>query len=248
MSWLFSCQSLTCFGQRDSDGDGDGDESSWTWKSLLWTPQLTAQQLVRKWQREIMAQKRLLDRAVREITRREISIKNEITKARKEKKESQIAVHESSLKQHEKAKKRTIESISRLTSFSMEIRRQAASARISKAFMASAEILSLLNGMVKVPELKEMADQMSQSMLKAGLIDEVLDEVIAGEDEVDASAKTPAEKAEEKKVAAALDEVIVDVYRNVANAPVVNDPIGDRELEDELDKLCKTDASQEMQK
>jgi len=254
MSWLFSCQALTCFGQRDSDdNDGGSDESSWTWKSLLWTPQLSAQQLMRKWQREILKQKRLLDRAVREITRREISIKNDLSKAEKEKKTSLVTTYTKDLAQHEKAKKRTVESISRLTSFGMEIRRQGALVRVQRAFTASSEILSLLNGMVRMPELREMADQMSKSMLNAGLIDDVLEEVVAGNDEDESAASAAAsssttKKDEAKAVDAALDEVIIDVYKNVANAPVVDDPIGDRELEEALDKLCSDSPGQQMEK
>ena len=91
-----------------------------------------------------------------------------------------------------KAKERMIVSKAHLNSISMQLRLQMSTLRTAKAFSQSTEVMKSMTKLMSLPEMAATVQEMGFEMEKAGLIQEMMDDVMdealgdADEDDVDA--------------------------------------------------------------
>lgn len=240
MSRFYFCFIPLCTVGSSDDDDNNNNTSGESYLTrlsrLIWTPALTATEQLSEWRTQVRRERRTTDRAVREVTRRQVSVKNQILAAERTNKQNQLEPLKKELEGLEKAKSRIVVAFTKLGNLDMELRRQTAQARLYKSLSHSVEVMSLLSGMMKIPELRDLTRQMSQSMLKANLIDDVIDEALEGEEDKTDTSK--AASATERLAEEHIESVIKDIYSGVANAPVEDGPIGeDVELENEFRNL-----------
>ena len=79
---------------------------------------------------------------------------------------------------------------------------QLGTARVAGSLQKSAEVMSLVNGLVKVPQLMDTMRNMSREMAKAGMIDEMVGEAIDG---------VAAEEGEDEQAEAEVDKVLMEI-------------------------------------
>ena len=166
----------------------------------------TPAEQLRLWRLETKKQTRILDRAIREIDRRNGELRHDLKTAASRRSVEDTAVHEFSLTHNNKARARIEPSKAHLSMLDLELQRHARTARMAQTFSSSVEVMKLLQEMVKVSELRGAATEMSRSMFQMGLIDAAIAD--ATEDKADTD--------EEKRV---TESILMDVIGKVENAP-----------------------------
>jgi len=83
----------------------------------------------------------------------------------------------------------------------LHIKEQTANNKMMKTMQRSAQITSLMGRLVKLPELQATAQKMSMEMQKAGLVSEMVDEIMGQLDDPDM----------EDDVDAEIDKVVMEV-------------------------------------
>jgi division protein CdvB (Snf7/Vps24/ESCRT-III family) len=211
-----------------------------TMRALFWQPRLTAEQQLLQWRRDAKREGRQIERAVRTIDRDIIGIRNEITRARSRRSQADVETHQASLQRSEAAKSRLSESMGHLSALDMELRKQGVQVRLYKTFQSSASVLKMLQEMTNISALRETARTMSKAMMKQGLIDQAIDDAIAGDDEdVDDNAKAePAKKKIDSPNPSKnddADKLAEEYITKLRSAPKTPE-------EEELDKLNEQDV------
>jgi charged multivesicular body protein 3 len=79
---------------------------------------------------------------------------------------------------------------------------QLGTARVAGSLQKSAEVMALVNGLVKVPQLMTTMRNMSREMAKAGMIDEMVGEAIDG---------AVTEEGEDEEAEAEVDKVLMEI-------------------------------------
>jgi charged multivesicular body protein 3 len=108
-----------------------------------------------------------------------------------------------------KAKSRLHQSKANISGISMQLTQQASMYKMQKTLGKSAQIMAMMNQVVKLPALQKVMMAMSREMEKAGLIEELMDEALE-EDDVE-------DEAEEQ-----LDMVLDEILQGVKAAPTHN--------------------------
>ncbi|KAF1743384.1 hypothetical protein MXB_1753 [Myxobolus squamalis] len=99
-------------------------------------------------------------------------------------------------------------SIATYKSLERTIKQQLGNMRMCSSVQKSTEVLELLNSMMKVKETYSVAQNLSKEMIKAGIIEEMIDETLNPEDiELEEQAGLVSEQA--------INEVLRDILGNV---------------------------------
>jgi charged multivesicular body protein 3 len=121
---------------------------------------------VKKWRQSIRAQDRELDKTMRSIESEEIKTKRLIKQAAKRNDAASCKLLASELVRSKKAKSRIHTSKAQLNSLVLLIQQQMAVVKVSGAFEKSAEVMGIVNKLVKLPEISGVMMEMSKEMIK----------------------------------------------------------------------------------
>jgi hypothetical protein len=91
-----------------------------------------------------------------------------------------------------------------LNSITLTLNHQMANVRVAGALEKSTEVLTMMNAMVRYTEMSATMQEMSREMMKAGLIEEMIEETIDEVTGID-------EDEMEEQVAAEVDKVLFDL-------------------------------------
>jgi len=210
-------------------------------KTFLFGKQLTPDELVKKWKRELNAQRRELDRGIRNITREETKIKREIRLAAKRGDMSNARILAKEIVRSNKAKERMSISKAQINSVTMHLQQNLATFKMAGCIKKSTEIMSLMNSMFRLPEMQKTMMTMAKEMEKAGLIDEIVEETMDITDEI-----------EEDEVNEEVNKVITELNLDLkGQTPEAGDRIPEamkkRESED-IDEKADADLMARYQK
>lgn len=133
---------------------------------------------VKKWRQDLRSQERELDKTVRGIDSEEVKTKRLIKAAAKRGDKASCALLSKEIIRARKAKDRIITSKATLNSLILSIQQQVATAKVANALGKSSEIMSLVNSLVKLPEISSSIQELSKEMVKAGIIEEMIQETI----------------------------------------------------------------------
>ncbi|CAE7803294.1 chmp3 [Symbiodinium microadriaticum] len=167
--------------------------------------------MVRQWQRNLRSEARGLDRSIRKIEQEEDKIRKDIQAMAKQGGDPKsIQMLAKSLIRSSKAKDRLYTSRSIMQSAVAELETTAATMRLSDSMSKSAEVMKQMNSLVRIPEMEESISSMRREMMRAGLIDELIDE---GMEEMDGPDLEVEAEAEVDKV---LDDLAIDASVRMA--------------------------------
>jgi len=173
--------------------------------------QESAKEMVRDWQRKLRSEVRGVDRSIRKIEQEEEKIQKEIkamAKAGGDPKSIQMLAK--SLVRSGKGKARLYTSRSIMQSAAAELETTAATMRLSDSMSKSTEVMKQMNSLVRIPEMEESISSMKREMMRAGLIEEMLDE---GMEEMDGPELEEEAEAEVDKV---LEDLAIDASVRMA--------------------------------
>ncbi|EDQ88724.1 uncharacterized protein MONBRDRAFT_32664 [Monosiga brevicollis MX1] len=133
---------------------------------------------IREWKSSLRKEMRGLDRQVMRIEREEMKIKQSVRDAAKKGQTDVAKVLAKSLVESRRAKNRIHKTKAQINSVSMQIQQQASMARVAGAMGKSAEVMAMMQQLVRMPEIQETMRQMSMEMQKAGLIEEMMEDTM----------------------------------------------------------------------
>jgi len=141
---------------------------------------------VQEWTSKMRQESRLLDRQIRSIQREEEKAKRSLKDiAKKGDKEACIIVAKE-IVQARKAISRIHVSKVQINSIIMSMRNQLATAKLAGSLQKSTEVMKSMNSLVRVPEMQATMASLSKEMMKAGIIEEMMEDTMEGmEDQED---------------------------------------------------------------
>ncbi|CAK9051438.1 unnamed protein product [Durusdinium trenchii] len=174
----------------------------------------SAKEMVRDWQRKLRSEVRGVDRSIRKIEQEEDKIRGEIkAMASKGGDPKSVQMLAKSLVRSSKAKARLYTSRSIMQSAAAELETTAATMRLSDSMSKSTEVMKQMNSLVRIPEMEESISSMKREMMRAGLIEEMMDE---GMEDLDGPEMEEEAEAEVDKV---LEDLAVDASLRMAIRP-----------------------------
>ncbi|CAG8583396.1 6550_t:CDS:2 [Funneliformis mosseae] len=180
---------------------------------------IKSNKVVKKWQREIRTQQRSLDRQIRDF--------EEV-----EKKTTTL------LKQN--VKKKDLPACKLFAKELVRTRRQktrlyTTTLKLSGSLKKSTEIMKMVNGLARLPELSKGMQELSMEMTKAGIIDEMLEDTFELMEDSDIE-----EEADEE-----VNKILFEVTNGLlGEASVVNVPLENPGLEEEEEPAAALDEMQ----
>ncbi|KAJ3193945.1 Charged multivesicular body protein 3, partial [Irineochytrium annulatum] len=151
--------------------------------SMLIGKRLSPEEQVKKWRQTIRGQERELDKQLRNIEMEEVKAKRTIKAAAKRKDVSSCKILAKELVRSRKQKDRIHTSKAQLNSLVMQLQQQLATAKMTGSLKSSTEVMKLVNGLVKLPQIHQVMQELSQEMMKSGIMGEMMDDAIDALDE-----------------------------------------------------------------
>uniref|UniRef100_A0A0C9S7K5 TSA: Wollemia nobilis Ref_Wollemi_Transcript_8253_1432 transcribed RNA sequence n=1 Tax=Wollemia nobilis TaxID=56998 RepID=A0A0C9S7K5_9CONI len=146
-------------------------------KSLL-KPKPTPQQQLREWQRRLKQESRNVDRQVRDIQREEKNVQKAIKEAAKRNDMTSAKALAKEIIRSRRAVQRLYENRAQLNSISMHLGEIVATARAVGHLSKSTEVMKLVNGLMKAPEVSATMQEFTKEMTKAGVIEEMMNDSV----------------------------------------------------------------------
>ncbi|XP_078618057.1 charged multivesicular body protein 3-like [Branchiostoma floridae x Branchiostoma japonicum] len=154
---------------------------------------------IRAWQRQLKQEHRILDREIGALGRAEAETKKKIREAAKKKRGTKDACVQLArqIVQNRKAVTRLYAAKAKLNAVENNLKLQLANVRLVNAFESSADIMKDMQSLLQVSEIQKTVSDLTKEMLKAGVIEEVLEDAfddMEDQEEVDALAEEEVEK------------------------------------------------------
>ncbi|WCJ41577.1 Charged multivesicular body protein 3 [Euphorbia peplus] len=141
-------------------------------------PKANPQQQLRDWQRRLRQESRNIERQIRDIQREEKSVQKAIKEAAKR---NDIGSAKSLAKEIVRSRKtvnRLYENKAQMNSISMHLGESVAIARTVGHLSKSADVMKLVNNLMKAPEVAATMQEFSKEMVKAGVIEEFVNDAL----------------------------------------------------------------------
>ncbi|KAJ2399185.1 Vacuolar protein-sorting-associated protein 24 [Coemansia sp. RSA 2559] len=149
--------------------------------------------VVNKWCSEIRTQQRGLDRQLRGITMEEKKVEQSIKQLAKKGDIKSCKALARELVRSRRQKDRIATSNAQLNSISMELRRQLSTLKVAGTLQKSTHVMKSVNQLISVPQLQRSLMEMSKEMMKAGIIDEMTEDMLESIDDADVEEEAEAE-------------------------------------------------------
>eukprot|EP01114_Cavostelium_apophysatum_P004019 TRINITY_DN1415_c0_g1_i2.p1 TRINITY_DN1415_c0_g1~~TRINITY_DN1415_c0_g1_i2.p1 ORF type:complete len:204 (+),score=80.96 TRINITY_DN1415_c0_g1_i2:171-782(+) len=193
--------------------------------SFLFGKKVTPEENVRKWKRELKREERQIERNIRSIQLEENKTIKSIKDLAKKGQVANAKTLAKALVQSRKATERLYQSKAQLNSVGMQLQQQLSMMKLSGAMQKSAQVMAVMNNLVKLPQMHKVMMAMGREMEKAGLIEEMMDDVLDNDDELD-------EAADEE-----LEKIVEEVVMGVRTAKVVKDELPQDDEKEDLGDL-----------
>eukprot|EP01064_Diplonema_japonicum_P019951 TRINITY_DN2890_c0_g3_i1.p1 TRINITY_DN2890_c0_g3~~TRINITY_DN2890_c0_g3_i1.p1 ORF type:complete len:219 (+),score=64.29 TRINITY_DN2890_c0_g3_i1:59-715(+) len=138
----------------------------------------TVQEMQREWKSNLRSEKRKLDKQIRNIQTAEKKTQAEVKMAAKKGENEVVRLLAREMVQSRKAVSRCYAAQARLNSVMQELDRQVASLKLAGAMQSSSAMLQDMNRLVRVEEVSSTMMDMQREMMKAGIIQEQIDDAV----------------------------------------------------------------------
>ncbi|XP_028132686.1 charged multivesicular body protein 3 [Diabrotica virgifera virgifera] len=142
------------------------------------TPERNPKDMVTEWNHKLRKEGYQLDRQIRAIQREEEKVKRSLKEAAKKNDKDTCLILAREIIHSRKAINKIYTSKAHLNSVMLQMKNQLATLRIAGALQKSTEVMQAMQRLVRVPEVAQTMQEMSKEMMKAGIIEEMLDETM----------------------------------------------------------------------
>ncbi|KAM3871088.1 charged multivesicular body protein 3 isoform 1-T1 [Diretmus argenteus] len=132
--------------------------------------------LINEWSLKIRKEMRMLDRQIRDIQREEEKVKRSIKDAAKKGQRDVCMVLAKELIQSRRAVSKLYASKAQMNSVLLSMKNQLSVLRVAGALQKSTEVMKAMQSLVKIPEIQATMRDLSKEMMKAGIIEEMLED------------------------------------------------------------------------
>ncbi|XP_057504313.1 vacuolar protein sorting-associated protein 24 homolog 1-like [Actinidia eriantha] len=141
-------------------------------------PKPNPQQQLRDWQRRLRQESRNIERQIRDIQREEKSVQKAIREAAKRNDMGSAKALAKEIVRSRQTVNLLYENKAQLNSISMHLGESVAIARTVGHLSKSAEVMKLVNNLMKAPEVAITMQEFSKEMMKAGVIEETVNDAV----------------------------------------------------------------------
>ncbi|KAJ7129610.1 vacuolar sorting protein VPS24 [Mycena epipterygia] len=194
----------------------------------------TPEEKVRQWQLKLRTESRHLDREMRQLDVATKQARQSVKQhaARGDVKSARILARE--VVRSDKQKDRLSVSKARLGSIGTQLSQQMAMIKVTGALQKSTEIMKLSNALIKLPQISQTMREMSMEMTKAGIMEEMLDDII--DEEEDAELEDEADAEVDKVLAELTDGKLGQAGSVGTDLPSLQDKLEEDETERTMEK------------
>ncbi|XP_072026080.1 charged multivesicular body protein 3-like [Amphiura filiformis] len=196
-------------------------------------------ELVQEITRNLNKEGRGIDRQIRSIEREQDKVKRSLKDAAKKNQKDVCAVLAKEIVNSRKVVNRLHTSKAQMSSVSMQMKNQLSVLRVTGALQKSTEVMKSMQALVKIPELQTIMMEMSKEMMKAGIIEEMLEdtfESLDDQEELDEAAQEEVDKVLFEITAGALGEAPAAVD-NELPTPAASVAVESDEEEEEVEDM-----------
>jgi len=173
---------------------------------------------VNEWSGKLRKECRLLDRQIRQIQREEEKVKKSLKDAAKKGDRDVCVILAKEVMRARKSISKIHASKAQINSVMMSMKNQLATARLAGTLQKSTDIMKNMQSLVKVPEVAHTMNELSKEMMRAGIIEEMLDDTLS-------SAMDDGEELEEE-AQEQVDKILWEVTAGqLGKAPNVSDTL-----------------------
>ncbi|XP_067838350.1 E3 ubiquitin-protein ligase RNF103 isoform X2 [Heptranchias perlo] len=152
---------------------------------------------VTEWSLKIRKEMRVIDRQIRDIQREEEKVKRSVKDAAKKGQKDVCTILAKEIVRSRKAVGKLYASKAQMNSVLMSMKNQLAIARVTGALEKSTDVMKAMQNLVKIPEIQATMRDLSKEMMKAGIIEEMLEdtfESMEDEEEMEEAAEMEIDK------------------------------------------------------
>jgi len=157
---------------------------------------------VREWSRKLRQEMRGLDRKILGIQREQEKVKRQVKDAAKKNDKDVCRILAKELVQSRKAVSKLYASKAQINSVILSMNNQVATMRLAGSLQKSAEVMQSMNRLIRIPEVAATMRELSKEMMKAGIIEEML------EDTMESLEPEDMEEEVEREVDKVLNEIL----------------------------------------
>lgn len=140
------------------------------------TPDKPPKEMVNEWSGKIRKEMRVIDRQIRDIQREEEKVKRSIKEAAKKGQKDVCVILAKEMIQSKRAVTKLYASKAQMNSVQLSMKNQLALLRVSGSLQKSTEVMKAMQSLIKVPEIQATMRDLSKEMMKAGIIEEMLED------------------------------------------------------------------------
>lgn len=132
--------------------------------------------LINEWSLKIRKEMRVIDRQIRDIQREEEKVKRSIKDAAKKGQRDVCVILAKELIQSRRAISKLYASKAHMNSILLSMKNQLSVLRVAGAIQKSTEVMKAMQSLVKIPEIQATMRDLSKEMMKAGIIEEMMED------------------------------------------------------------------------
>ncbi|KAA8582207.1 hypothetical protein FQN60_008947 [Etheostoma spectabile] len=144
------------------------------------TTERPPKEMVNEWSQKIRKEMRVIDRQIRDIQREEEKVKRSIKDAAKRGQKDVCVVLAKEMIQSKRAVTKLYASKAHMNSVQLSMKNQLCEfgtvLRVAGAMQKSTEVMKAMQNLVKIPEIQATMRELSKEMMKAGIIEEMLED------------------------------------------------------------------------
>ncbi|XP_060532149.1 charged multivesicular body protein 3 [Cylas formicarius] len=194
--------------------------------------------MVTEWNHKLRKEGYQLDRQINSIKREEEKIKRTLKEAAKKNDNDTCIILAKEIVKARRAVNKIYTTKAHINSVMLQMKNQLATLRVAGSLQKSTEVLNAMQSLVRVAEISKTMQEMSREMMKAGIIEEMLDESF----EIDNSEEM--EEAAQQEVDKVLYEITEGKIGEAPSVPPTQvenehepETLRDEENESELEEM-----------
>uniref|UniRef100_A0A1B6F0T6 EOG090X0EF4 n=2 Tax=Proconiini TaxID=565685 RepID=A0A1B6F0T6_9HEMI len=197
---------------------------------------------VNEWCHKIRKEGNQLDRQIRSIQREEEKVKRSLKEAAKKGDKSVCIILAKEVIRARKAITKIHTSKAHLNSIQLQMKNQLATLRVSGSLQKSTEVMQSIQRLIKVPEVAATMRELSKEMMRAGIIEEMMEETLEGVmddgiEDMEEEAQEEVDKVLWELTAGALGQAPAVVSDSLPAASVTESTSAEVEDPEELEEM-----------
>jgi len=160
------------------------------------SPSRDPKEQVREWTSKLRKEQNQIEREVKKIQRQEAKVELSLKQAAKKGDKDVCKVLAKEIIHSRKAVGKMYASKAHINSIQMQMQNQLSVVKVTGALEKSTHVMQAMQRLVKVPEIQATMRELSKEMMKAGIIEEMLEDTMEGleDDDLEEAADTEVEK------------------------------------------------------